>query len=209
MKKILFLFVFIVSASLCSAQQALFQVAKLYFRANPLDQEISSFLRQLLNDPTLINTSTIKRTDTSLFYFRGEYKYHNPFFFKAKRTEVVFAEKEVIVNDSLNIVDTVIFYQIVGYAGEGESGLKDVKQEFNRFDHKYIKKFSQNDITELKSNNAVYGAIRNYYLDNSYLSPLSVSWQQVGTTHENVFVITLRFKISGNVAVLPITANGP
>lgn len=106
MKKILFSSVFILSSIGCSAQHVLLQVAKLYFRANPFEQEISSFLHQLINDPSLTNTSIIKRTDTSLFYFRGEYKHHNPFFFKAKRTQVVFAEKEVVVNDSLNIVDT-------------------------------------------------------------------------------------------------------
>lgn len=209
MKRILFSSLFILSVSLCSAQYELFQVAKLYFRANPLKQEISSFLYQLINDPTLTNTSIIKRTDTSLFYFRGEYRHHNPFFFKAKRTVVVFAEREIVINDSLNIIDTVVNYQIAGYTDAGKEGLDDVKEEFNRFNRKYIKKFAQNDITELKSGTDVYGAIRNYYLDQSYLSPLSVAWQKIGDTYENVFAITLRFKISGNEAVLPITANSP
>lgn len=209
MKKILFSFIFLLFAVFCSAQQALLQVAKLYFRVNPFEQEISSFLRQLINDPTLINTSIFKRTDTSLFYFKGEYKHFNPFFFKARRTQVIFAEKQIVVNDSLNIIDTVVNYQIMGYTDQQEDGHNDVKQEFNRFDRKYIKKFNQNDLSELKSGTGVYGAIRNYYADQSYLSPLSVAWQKIGATHENVFVITLRFKISGNIAVLPISPDAP
>lgn len=209
MKKIFLILSVILLSKVTIAQHVLQQVAKYYFRSDPFNQPINSFLQQLMNDPTLVNTSVFKRTDTSLFYFKGEYKYHNPFFFKAKRTQVIFAEKEVVVNDSLNLVDTVITYQVAGYTAGGKEGINDVKREFERFDRKYIKKFVTNDITELKSHDEVYGAIRNYYLGFSFLSPLSVAWQTIGASQENVFVITLRFKISGNVAVLPITPDSP
>ena len=58
---------------------------------------------------------------------------------------------------------------------------------------------------ELKVGNQVYGAIRNYFVNYSFLSPLSVAWQKIAANHENVFVITFRFKVSGNIAVLPVT----
>jgi hypothetical protein len=208
MKKIvLFITIFLYNTS--EAQHVLTQVAKYYFRINPFNQRIGQFLQQLINDPTLINQSILKRTDTSLFYLRGEYKHYNPFFFKATRTQVVLAESEVVLNDSLHITDRIMTYQVAGYTEGGKDGLNDVKQEFGRFDRKYLKKFVHNELTNLKSGDAVYGGIRDYYFDFSYLSPLSVGWQKIGTSHENVFVITLRFKISDDVAVLPVSPDSP
>ena len=209
MKKIILSVAVSLLYNVSPAQEVLTQVAKYYFRANPFNQEIGNFLQQLVHDPTLINTSVFKRTDTSLFYFKGEYKYHNPFFFKAKRTQVVLAEREVVLNDSLHLIDTVMTYQVAGYTDGGKDGLNDVKQEFGKFDRKYIKKFVHNELTNLKLGDEVYGGIRDYYLDFSYLSPLSASWQKIGTSNENVFVITLRFKISGDIAVLPVTSDSP
>ncbi len=209
MKKIVLFIAIIFLSNVSEAQQVLTQVAKYYFRINPFDQTIGQFLQRLINDPILINQSILKRTDTSLFYLRGDYKHYNPFFFKAKETQAVLAESETVLNDSLHLIDTIIIYQIAGYTEEGKEGEDDVKQEFEKFDRKYIKKFVKNDLKELKSDGGVYGAIRNYYLDFSFLSPLSVAWQRIGTSHENVFVITLRFKISGDVAVLPVTPDSP
>jgi len=161
-----------------------------------------------MNDSEIMNPVVIKRTDTSLFYFKGDYKNFNPFFFKPVRTMVVFAEKEIILNDSLHLLDTVITYQIAGYSPDGEEGVKDVMQEFKRFDRKYLKKFKSSDFTELKSNGEVYGGIRNYFTGLSYLSPLSAAWQKIGDNRGNVFVITLRFKMSENDAILPVTPYG-
>lgn len=208
MKKILLSLLLILFAGHCIAQQVLEQVAANYFRSDPFNQEISSFLQHLTQDPTLLNVTQLKRTDTSLFYFRGEYQNHNPFFFKAKRTEVIFAEEVIVLNDSLKLVDTVFSYQVAGYTGEGKDGRDEVEEEFKRFGRRYHKKFYQNDITELKSASEVYGRIQNYFNDFSFLSPLSVAWQKISTRHENVFVITLRFKASDNWAVLPITPDG-
>lgn len=209
MMKVIFVIVASFFFKISPAQQALEQVAKYYFRDNPFNQEISNFLQQLMHDPTLVNTSVFKRTDTSLFYFKGDYKFHQPFFFKPVRTTVILAENEIVLNDSLNLIDTVFTYQIAGYTAWGDEGVNDVTREFKRFDRKYIKKFATNDYIDLKSGTEVYGAIRNYFLDLSYLAPLSVAWQKISKNHENVFVITLRFKTSGNVAVLPITTDGP
>jgi hypothetical protein len=181
------------------------QVAKNYFRSNPFVREFSQFLNHLMGDPTLSNPIISKRTDSTFFYLRGDYTHHNPFFFKAKRTTVVIAEKELIVNDSLQLLDTIITYQVAGYTEGGKEGEEEVRKEFERFDHKYIRKFVKNDFTELKAGNQVNGAVRNYFVNYSFLAPLSVAWQKITANNENVFVITLRFKVSGNVAVLPVT----
>ncbi len=208
MKKIIFITGFSFFINNCFAQQALEQVAKSYYRCDPFKQETGSFLKQLINDPTLINITIFRRTDTSLFYFKGEYKNFNPFFFKPDRTVVILSEKELLLNDSLNLADTIFTYQIAGYIGEGKNTVHDVKQEFKKFDHKYLKKFSSSEFSELRSGDLVYGAIRNYYVAFTNLSPLTAAWQEIGSTHESVFVITLRFKMYDNVAVLPITTDG-
>ena len=208
MKRIFFI-AFILTNSLLHAQDVLMQVAKNYFRSNPFDKEFSQFLVHIINDPTLTNSTINKRTDTTFFYLRGDYSHHNPFFFKATRTSVIVAEKELVLNDSLNLLDTIITYQIAGYTVGGKEGEQDVKEEFDRFDKKYLKKFVKNDFTELKVGNTVNGAIRNYYVRFSFLAPLSVAWQKITANNENVFVITLRFKVSGNVATLPVTPDSP
>ena len=115
----------------------------------------------------------------------------------------------MILNDSLQLYDTIITYQVAGYTDGDKEGEQDVKDEFERFDKKYLKKFIKHDYTELKVGNNVNGAIRNYFVRYSFLAPLSVAWQKITASNENVFVITLRFKVSGNVATLPVTADSP
>jgi hypothetical protein len=209
MKKVLFLVFIFFSNHFCLAQDVLMQVAKFYFRSNPFDKEFSQFLSHIMNDPTLINSTISKRTDTTFFYLRGDYTHHNPFFFKAKRTSVIVGEKELVLNDSLELLDTIITYQVAGYTDGGKEGEQDVKEEFERFDKKYLKKFIKNDFIELKVGSNVNGAIRNYFVRYSFLAPLSVAWQKIVASNENVFVITLRFKVSSNVATLPVTPDSP
>ena len=209
MKKILSILCILLANHFSSAQEVLMQVAKNYFRSNPFDREFSQFLSHIMNDPTLTNSTIKKRTDTTFFYLRGDYTHHNPFFFKAKRTSVVVGEKEIVLNESLGLLDTIITYQVAGYTTGGKEGEQDVKDEFERFDKKYLKKFIKNDYTELKVGNNVNGAIRNYYVRYSYLAPLSVAWQKITASNENVFVITLRFKVSENLATLPVTPDSP
>src|SRR6185436_4976454 len=135
--------------------------------------------------------------------------HHNPFFFKAKRTSVIIAESEIALNDSLELYDTIITYQVAGYTNAGLAGEEDVKQEFEKFEKKYLKKFITNEFNELKTGTVINGAIRNFFVKYSFLAPLSVAWQKITDKNENVFVITLRFKVSSNIAVLPITPDSP
>jgi hypothetical protein len=209
MRTFLLLLSLVLFSFCCSAQEVLLQVAKNYFRSNPFDREFSRFLHHLMNDPALQISTVSKRTDSSFFYLRGSYTRHNPFFFKAKRTEIVIAEQEVILNDSLPLTDTLILYQLAGYSEEGSEGVKDVKEEFDRFDRKYLKKFYRSDLNQLKKGNEITGVIRNYFLRFSYIAPLSAAWQEIPNKKENVFVITLRFKVSGNGAVLPVSPDSP
>lgn len=214
MKKIHWIILFIAIHHFCSGQTssgevALMQIAKNYFRSNPFDREFSKFLGHLMNDPTLINKTINKSTDTSYFYLRGNYTTHHPFFFKAEQTQVVLAESGVNTGDSTGTSIRIMTYQVAGYVTAGKEGEADVKKEFEKFDRKYLKKFLTNSYSEIKKDNEITGAIRNYFVVPYGLAPLSAAWQKIGVDSGNVFVITLRFKISGNEAGLPVPADSP
>ena len=187
----------------CSAQNddPFFQIAKNYFRSNPYHLRFSTFLSHLLNDPTLINKTVTKRSDSSLFLFKGYYSHHSPFTFKAERTEIRLEEIEVDLNDFISRKDTVMFYQLLGYA-YGAAGMEAVKKEFTKFDRRYGKNFFTQD-TEIKNGDKIVGLGKNYFTVISTISPLSIAWVRLDDL-QNVFTITLRMKVEGNVATLPV-----
>lgn len=191
------------------AKETIQKIGKDYFRSDPFDRTFSEFITHLINDPTISNTEIHKRTDTSLFYFSGNYKDYNPFFFIPKKTQVVIAESEEKLIDSSPKIDTIITYQLAGYTTGDRSGEDDVTKEFEKFDRKYGKKFIDHTYRELKRGNTIYGAIINYFVVNAGIAPLTVAWQKIGSLNEHVFVITFRFKVRDNIASLPISSNQP
>ncbi len=210
MKKIQLVVLTIAIYTFCNGQslspdKIIMQVARDYFRSNPFNKEFSSFLNQLMNDPTLINKTIHKNTDTNYFYLRGIYTTHNPFFFKANETQVVLAESSANPKDTTGVSGIMMTYQLVGYTAGGEEGESDVKKEFEKFDRKYIKKIFTNNYSELKNGNEITGAIRNYLIIPGDIAPLSAAWQKIGKGNGNVFVITIRFRIDGNQAMLPVS----
>jgi len=202
-RKYSIIFLFLSSSCLRSfAQDPLSDIASTYLRSNPFDKEFSKFLGHLLNDPTIINKTMMKRTDTSLFYFKGEYTQHNPFTFKAKRVEVILAETEIQLNDSIPRNDTIILYQLLGYTNGGKEGLEDAKKDFNRFNRKFGNEFTNMESRELTKKDQVVGTINNYFLLFYLLSPVTVAWASFSDAGENVFAITLRIKVKENIAIL-------
>jgi len=64
MKKYSIIFILtILSCYQATTQETINDVMKGYFRSDPFDKDFSKFLDHLLNDPTLINKTLIKRTD--------------------------------------------------------------------------------------------------------------------------------------------------
>jgi hypothetical protein len=179
----------------------IFKIAKTYFRSNPFNVHFSTFLNHLMNDPKLSNKTLTKRTDTSFFFFGGEYIGHNPYNFKADKVEVRLAERKVTMEDSLSTVDTLLFYQLVGYS-YGAAGTEAVKKEFSKFDRKFGQHFYGED-SVLKEDNEPIGMVKNYFLlSETSLSPVSVSWAKLDDL-QNVFTIMFRIKLAQNMATLP------
>lgn len=203
MKKTIISFFFATFAAYCYCQTSdpIIQIAKTYFRSNPYNIRFSTFLNHLVNDPTLSNKTLTKRTDTSFFFFKGDYSGHNPFGFKANRTEVRLAETEMEVGDSASTVDTLLLYQVLGYS-YGNEGTEAVKKEFSKFDRKYGKKFLQQD-AEIKKNDQTIGSVRNYFVLVTPFSPISIAWARLDD-FQSVFSVTVRIKVVENTATLPV-----
>jgi hypothetical protein len=188
------------------AQQPLQKIAASYFRSTPFDKEFSKFLTHLMNDPTLVDKTINKKNDSTLFFFQGTYSSYNPFFFKPLKTKIILAEREELTNDSTSQLQTIYVYQLIGYAPAGQDGIDDVKEEFEKFCRRYKKSFWTSDYQELKEkeNEQQSGEIRDFLpKKNISFYPLTVAWATSKTHNDNVFAITLRFKVFDNIAYLP------
>jgi len=175
-----------------TANDYIFKIAKNYFHPNPYETDFGSFLKHLLNDPGLINKTTHKKTDSSLFSFQAQYKNYSPFGFLADRTEVKLLEREIVFDSSLSQKDTLFIYQLFGFAFNGDAGLKAVKNEYSKFTHHYGKHFNT-ETSEIKKGDAVVGERQDYYVTGFPVSPITVGWAKFDE-YQNAFILTVRFK---------------
>jgi hypothetical protein len=202
---LLFLLLFSLHAH---SQEMLLKVTENYYRSLPFHKPFNKFIEHLLNDPTFIRDTVAKKTDTTLYYLRGSYRSHNPFFFKGIRTDIILAEKEEMEYDSATEVRSVFHYQIVGYAPPGEEGIKDVQQEFEKACRRYKKGFTGSNDREIKTGNTKRGKVRDYVFRHLTYPALTISWLTSENGQNNVFAITVRFMVYRNNALLPIPPDG-
>lgn len=191
-----------------TAQEVIFDIAKKYYRSDPFEKEFSKFLDHLMNDPTLTNKKTLKKTDSTLFFFEGSYTSHNPFLFTATHTKIILAEKEEAENDTSQYIYTTFLYQLVAYTTPGAEGIKNVQDEFDKFCRHYKKRFDGENYKELKTQEKQVGEIRDYTLGYAGFSPLTVAWAISKESNNNLFALTIRFRVFDNQAYLPIITNG-
>src|SRR5882724_423741 len=110
-----------------------------YYRFNPFDYDFSFFFNKLRSDPGIINKSLQKRTDSSLFSFKGDYTDFMQGDMKFTTAEVRLEEIEIDISDSLlgkdflHKKDTLIQYQITCYCFGGKTGLDVAKKAFSNF----------------------------------------------------------------------------
>lgn len=195
-------------AFFADAQQSTFKIAKNYYRADPFAAEFSSFLTKLLNDPAAKNVSLHKKTDSTLFYFSGNYLSHKPFFFPGIGSKITLAEREVMIADTVDYLKSYYIYQLIGYAPQGEDGLKDVKEEYAKFLKKYKKDFPGASIQKVTDAKGAEGEITNFHSSISGFYPLAIAWSSSAGKKENLFAITISFWVTDNTAWLPVPANG-
>jgi hypothetical protein len=181
----------------------LLKMTKEYFRSNPYNIEFGRFVNHLMNDPTIANKKINKKTDTSFFSFKGEYKNYSPFSFKADRTEINLAEVEFLSDDSLVRKDTMFVYQLSGYSYEGKEGMETVKKEFTKFNRRFGKNFLVQS-SNIEKQKEIIGGLTDYFVPGVFGSPLSAGWGKIDEL-QNVFVITIRMKIKENLVQLPLS----
>jgi hypothetical protein len=197
----LLLFIVITGYSLYS-QSPVVKVAHNYFRSDPFETEFSSFLKHLLNDPTIKDKILEKKTDTSLFFFQGVYTSHNPFFFKPAKVEVSLGET-VIKLDSLRS-DTVYTYQLLACNNSTEKGIQEVKKEFEKIYRRYKSAFKSSSYAENSPESKMAAASYNFFDGLHGISPFAITWLGPSEDKEICLVITIRMKARNNKATLPL-----
>lgn len=207
MRKIL-LSLFLISSYVAPsiAQDGPFLFSKSYFRSNPFAGTFSNFLEHLLNDPSLQEKEIQKRTDTSLYYFSGIYKNHNPFFFKPRKIQILLQEEPLHYGGPL-ASDTIFVYQLLAYADSMEKGEQEVKREFEKIHRFFNKRFYNSNYQDLKTGDTITGGLHNYFVAYSALAPATTLWTKID--NEFVLNIILRFKASENRAVLAASLDNP
>ncbi len=194
-------FIVLLSCS-TSAQETIARITKSYFRSDPFSTEFSSFIYHLLHDPDLTNKTTLKKTDSSFFYFEGTYTTYNPFFFKPKRIEVVLTEMFVDV-DSLKR-DTIYTYQLLAYNDETVTATDEVKKEFDKIFRRSKGSFPKNQFSENAPGADLPGGTYNFFDAWHAISPFAVSWFGPDENKEMCLVLTVRMQTYMNKAILPV-----
>lgn len=182
------------------------KIAHDYFRISPFNKDFSTFVSRLMNDPSLLQSTILRKTDTSLFFMEGVYGTHKPFFFRPEKVKVILSERETEA-DSLHPAQPFFLYQLVGYAPKGNEGKTDVQDEYEKLVRQYKRDFDMNHPRELKDGDTLTGEIRDFYFDNVSFPVITLAWSS-NTKNGNVLAITIRFLVYDNRAFLPIATYG-
>ena len=181
-------------------QNPLQSVAKTYFRSHPFDSKFSTFILNLQKDPWFTIEEFKKRTDTTFFFLSGIYKNFNPFRYIPAGLKLTVAEEEIIFADSLRTHDTIMNLQLLGMVGIGGNG-KVVEKEFSRFHNSQSHRFTENSHIILGGKENITGEIYNYFISPFSIAPVTIAWGLLPGIHQYAFTITIRFKVSQNVAI--------
>ena len=180
------------------------KIAHDYFRINPFNKDFSTFLIRLMNDPTLLQNSIIRKTDSTLFFMEGIYSTHRPFFFKPEKVKVILSEREVEI-DNTGLTKSMFLYQVVAYAPTGKEGAGDVRDEYDKMLRRYKRSFDMNNPRELKNGDTLTGEVRDFYFANVSFPTVSLAWSS-DENNGNLVAITIRFLVFDNRAFLPKAA---
>jgi len=194
----------------CSSysQETIFKITQTYFRSDPFGKEFSSFVSHLLNDPTLTNKITEKKTDSTLFFFQGTYTTHNPFFFKPKRVEVILTETPVKL-DSLT-TDTIYTYQLLAYNNDTKEGVQELKKEFEKICRRYKGGFFKSTFTENPWESKSGSGGMYIFFDRFHaVAPFVLGWGGPDENKEMCLILTIRMDTYNNQAILPVPFYAP
>ena len=203
MRKIVTILFLLHFALTTQGQSSFFKAVKLYYRVNPFDRKYSAMLNNILTDTGFVRLDMKKRTDSNFFFLSGYYKRFNPFDFIASQTQLRIAEQEILHNDSLQTLDTIINYQLLGIVNGGDESKMIVQKEVTRFHKRFSYDFASSNYNEAFSNGLVTAAVYNYFIFGRKIPAMSVAWGKMPGQEAYTFTITIRLKIIENFADLP------
>jgi len=160
-------------------------------------------MKHLLNDPFIKDKVIEKRTDTSLFYFGGEYSSNvfNPFFFTPKRMEVALSEVPVKLDSTLT--DTIFVYELFVYADDNKEGKEEITKEYDKILKRYKNNFYKSEVRENPPGAKLQGGSHNFFDRYHAISPFAVALYGPTNKKEMCMVLTLRMEKYNNLAMLP------
>ncbi|MFV0604699.1 MAG: hypothetical protein ACK5NK_02550 [Niabella sp.] len=179
-----------------AAQKQLADELKYYYRVSPFNASFSSFTRALNNDPELLNRKETKKTDTTGYFLRGDYKIFNPFSINANKVEVVFAEHSTGDTGSGK---TIYTYQTLAYFDDTEANRKTVLKNYNKIKKRLKRYIPKENILSLKNvNNIEDGEIINFYFNYSNYYPVTISWQTLTKSKQIALTIITKLSVVKN-----------
>jgi hypothetical protein len=168
--------------------------------------KFSNFILSLHKDPWFTIDEEIRRTDSTFYYLSGTYKNYNPFQFPPRELRLILSEMQIVHEDSLKTLDTIITLQLLGITDSSVAGEKMVKKEFKHFHNNQADRFSSSTYYPFKSKNGeTVAEIYNYFVSPFSISPIAIAWGIQDETHHHVFTVTFRFKVIENIATFIVS----
>lgn len=202
MKEIILLVLAFNVHACASSQEQFVKLVKEFYRVNPLEGKFSTFIYTLSEDPDLQDKQLIRKTDTSNFFLRGTYKIFNPFGTNANKVEMVFTEQQVEeVVKNIQSLQTVYTYQMLAYFDDTEANRKLIVKDYNQLKRR-LRGEMKSRITNLNGLQQVEaGEIADYYYADSYVYPITLSWQTLSKSKKLALTLITKFEVMQNRAV--------
>lgn len=180
------------------AQARFESLIKKNFRVNPLAGSFSSFLNAFATDPELLNVTSEKKTDTSVFFMKGNYNVFNPFNFKVKNVVVIFAEnpKELLpAKKKMDSASTYFSYQIIAYTDDNEAYRKLIQKSYKKLARKLKADLPKTEVTDLSGvMNVKEGEITNFSNGLSKIYAATLGWQTLSQSKQLLLTLLIRLQ---------------
>ncbi|MGC4038857.1 MAG: hypothetical protein QM764_23065 [Chitinophagaceae bacterium] len=166
-----------------------------YFPANPFKNEFTTFFKKLKTEPALVNKVLTRRTDSTLFSFKGNHNHYEWEGFVFTDAEFILEEVPFNTNSVAYAADTIMQYKVICYCFGGATGLAIVKDALKNFDDT-MEAYPYSDY--ITKNGTVVGIAYNYHYGSLAVSPITASWMKIDED-KSAFSITVRLKLKQNM----------
>ena len=164
------------------------KVSKKYIGVD-LATPFQELVDQVFKDPEITIDTTISRSDSTVFYLRGNHKTFNPFHIKLDSVRLIIAEVKRLDSKTKNIRDTAFYLQTEGIV-VGENEFQNIRKRFRALDKELRHSFSKPYRSTTKNKKEVLGEGIEYYS----AGPMPVLNITCGKKNNNTSVIVITVK---------------